>query len=451
MVCHKILVVDVDKLLENNGQVLWEIKNIYPQIAQLFHFRKSHHVHLVGALVAETELREAGNDVYAQAGQPFPISANDMKKLRPSDIEFLNSHILHHCSSEVSFARDDKVRSGWKVSGPIYGICARFQWQRDTLNHLCIRVLNTEFGLGLVANVPSPLLRCPPRCQAPYGGCGPATQRCHSTALANMGEALQNMMPLRVNTMPARCCGTLAQSTDSEDAPLVATLSQFQPPKMHQTDQWEVEVAKLMGCSDLPHTRQCYPPASSGLVATAPPASDFIGGVDVIVVDLLHTLTSEPNLVLQAKRAPVHFAEELRRAVSASATGARATPEMYIANTHDALLPHVGDATCTTAVDGSICVLVLSLPQGQGALVSAALKDATACLQHTQDLKNLWTPAVVFHLLKQRHCVGVLSMTTVTSDRGDVITAATIMGLPHALEAFSRGVQAASSSGSSVV
>ncbi|CUG85565.1 GPI-anchored surface protein, putative, partial [Bodo saltans] len=154
MVCVKLLIVDVDGVLANNGEVLREIKKKYPNIAQLFHFRKSHHVHFVGPATTQIDIVNASNDVYHAAGEPFALTAEhatifvSLVMTHTSDaIEKLLEGIFRETEK---FARDDKLRPGWRVSGPMYGVCASTPERRRELMELCIAKINMAYDVKLV-------------------------------------------------------------------------------------------------------------------------------------------------------------------------------------------------------------------------------------------------------------------------------------------------------------
>ncbi|CUE59608.1 Hypothetical protein, putative [Bodo saltans] len=157
MVCDKIVIVDVDEALKNNKKILRSIKDKYPSIAQLFHFRKSHQVHFVGAASAQNDIYLAMNDVYAAVGEPFSFSEDDktlfmklVEEITPDKMEgFLRDNCKLFGPNE-HFARDDKVRNGWRMSGPTYGICAATSERRTELFASCVFAINKQFGIHLV-------------------------------------------------------------------------------------------------------------------------------------------------------------------------------------------------------------------------------------------------------------------------------------------------------------
>ncbi|CUG19880.1 Hypothetical protein, putative [Bodo saltans] len=175
MVCDKIYIVDVDAALKNNGEILRDIKDKYPSIAQLFHFRKSHQVHFVGAASAQDDIYLAMNDVFAAVGEPFNFSEDDktlflklVEEITPDKMEvYLRDHCNLFAPNE-SFARDDKLRHGWRNSGPAYGVRAPTPKRRTELLVSCVMAINRQFGIHLallgvaapltqqVADVPAP-------------------------------------------------------------------------------------------------------------------------------------------------------------------------------------------------------------------------------------------------------------------------------------------------------
>ncbi|CUG19912.1 Hypothetical protein, putative [Bodo saltans] len=156
MVCDKIVIVDVDAALKNNGEILRLIKDKYPSIAQLFHFRKSHQVHFVGAASAQNDIYLAMNDVYAAVGEPFSFSEDDktlflklVEEMTPDKMEaFLRDHCKLFKPGEC-FARDDKLRHGWRMSGPMYGVCAHSPQRRNELLVSCVLAINRQYNIHL--------------------------------------------------------------------------------------------------------------------------------------------------------------------------------------------------------------------------------------------------------------------------------------------------------------
>ncbi|CUG85557.1 Hypothetical protein, putative [Bodo saltans] len=155
MVCVKLPVVDVDAVLCNDANVLREIKKKYPNIEQLFHFRKSHHVHFVGPATTQSDIDNASNEVYHAAGEPFALTveqsvllASIVKQFTPNTIEqlFVNAGIF---KGRERFARDDKNRPGWRLSGPMYGVCAATPERRRELMNQCIAKINETYNVRL--------------------------------------------------------------------------------------------------------------------------------------------------------------------------------------------------------------------------------------------------------------------------------------------------------------
>ncbi|CUG85986.1 Hypothetical protein, putative, partial [Bodo saltans] len=152
MVCVKLLVVDVDTLLAMDGDILKKIKKKYPNIAQLFHFRKSHHVHFVGPATTQLEIVDASNDVYIAGGEPFAFTA-EQATLFVSFVLHVTADRLEHFLNEAEifganerFARDDRERPGWRLSGPMYGVCAATSERRRELMNQCITKINEAYS-----------------------------------------------------------------------------------------------------------------------------------------------------------------------------------------------------------------------------------------------------------------------------------------------------------------
>ncbi|CUG85561.1 Hypothetical protein, putative [Bodo saltans] len=154
MVCVKLLVVDVDGVLANDANVLREVKKKYPNITQLFHAKESHHVHFEGP---QLDIINASNDVYAAAGEPFALPAEHARffvdlavNYSPDAIEKLLVGLFRQTEK---FARDDKLRPGWRVSGPMYGVCASTPERRRELMELCIAKINVTYNVKLTLDV----------------------------------------------------------------------------------------------------------------------------------------------------------------------------------------------------------------------------------------------------------------------------------------------------------
>ncbi|CUG85984.1 Hypothetical protein, putative [Bodo saltans] len=156
MVCDKIVIVDVDEALKNNGEILRLIKDKYPSIAQLFHFRKSHQVHFVGGASAQNDIYLAMNDVYAAVGEPFRFSEDDnniflqlVEEVTPDRIEVFLRDDCKLFGRDERFAKDDKLRNGWRMTGPVYGVCAPTP-QRKELLIASVVAINRQFGTHLI-------------------------------------------------------------------------------------------------------------------------------------------------------------------------------------------------------------------------------------------------------------------------------------------------------------
>ncbi|CUG85985.1 Hypothetical protein, putative [Bodo saltans] len=97
------------------------------------------------------------NDVYAAVGEPFSFSLllntlflKLVEELTPDRMEaFLRDHCKLFGPNE-SFARDDKLRHGWRMSGPMYGVCAPTPQRRTELLVACVMAINRQFGIHLV-------------------------------------------------------------------------------------------------------------------------------------------------------------------------------------------------------------------------------------------------------------------------------------------------------------
>ncbi|CUG19735.1 Hypothetical protein, putative [Bodo saltans] len=62
MVALVIVIVDINAALIYKSSNLHLIKQRYPFVVQLFHFRKSHCVHLIGPEVAHNDMVQAANE-----------------------------------------------------------------------------------------------------------------------------------------------------------------------------------------------------------------------------------------------------------------------------------------------------------------------------------------------------------------------------------------------------
>ncbi len=144
----KFLIVDIDKALEDNATHIRAIKANYPNIAQLFHFRKSHAIHIVGPGSNMREYERASNDVYAAFGEPFPFSPEDMARfaaLMAASGNFIENQIFGRnvdWREGERLAADATVRIGWRITGPMYGICANSMQRRRELMVQCLDSLN---------------------------------------------------------------------------------------------------------------------------------------------------------------------------------------------------------------------------------------------------------------------------------------------------------------------
>ncbi|CUG19968.1 Hypothetical protein, putative, partial [Bodo saltans] len=150
MVLNKIVIVDVDAALKNNEAVLRLIKDKYQSIAQLSHFRKSHQVHFVGPASAQNDIYLAMNDVYAAVGEPFSFSKDDktlfLKLVEEITPDKMEAFLRDQFKPGECFARDDKLRHGWRMSGPMYGVCAPTAERRKELLHSCVVAINRQYG-----------------------------------------------------------------------------------------------------------------------------------------------------------------------------------------------------------------------------------------------------------------------------------------------------------------
>ncbi|CUG19797.1 Hypothetical protein, putative [Bodo saltans] len=148
MVSVHLFIVDVAVALHNKSHGLHCIRQKHPFIAQLFHFRKSHHVHLVGAAVTQRALMNAIDDVFALCGEPFLMSPLDSDILAQLvfvvGADSIEQDVVHLFQENERFARDDQVRSGWRIAGPVYGVCAATHERRRGLMQSCLSVINAK-------------------------------------------------------------------------------------------------------------------------------------------------------------------------------------------------------------------------------------------------------------------------------------------------------------------
>ncbi|CUG19851.1 Hypothetical protein, putative [Bodo saltans] len=147
------LITDVNLAIRDNSRVLYDIKRRYPQITQLFHARKSHHVHLVGSPDAFDDMSRAAEEVLAVCGEPFHLSPTDAAVLAQlvfavniMTLEKLLQPIFLSCER---LAADDQVRQSWSTSGPLYGICASSQGRRRQLMEASLCIINEAYQLSL--------------------------------------------------------------------------------------------------------------------------------------------------------------------------------------------------------------------------------------------------------------------------------------------------------------
>ncbi|CUG85990.1 Hypothetical protein, putative, partial [Bodo saltans] len=74
----------------------------------------------------------------------------------------MESFLRDHCKlfgPQESFARDDVFRNGWRMSGPMYGVCAPTPTRRNELLDACVLAINKQFGIHLAQlNTPVTLL-----------------------------------------------------------------------------------------------------------------------------------------------------------------------------------------------------------------------------------------------------------------------------------------------------
>ncbi|CUG19823.1 Hypothetical protein, putative [Bodo saltans] len=153
MVVQSKLIVDVDFALHDSSRVLRDIKSHHPLIAQLFHAKKSHHVHIVGPAVAWHDILQAAEDVLGACGEPFHLSADDAAALAQLifviGVNSLEEQLRKLFGPFERFASDDKVRVGWQISGPMYGICAQTSHRRRQLMEQCLDIIHREYRLKL--------------------------------------------------------------------------------------------------------------------------------------------------------------------------------------------------------------------------------------------------------------------------------------------------------------
>jgi hypothetical protein len=81
-------------------------------------------------------------------------------------------------------AADDKVRLGWRVSGPMYGVCAATQSRRRELMWQCLAVINQEFQLSLA------LLSGQPTSSASSALTSPTSSQCR-TPCSSLGDSAE--------------------------------------------------------------------------------------------------------------------------------------------------------------------------------------------------------------------------------------------------------------------
>ncbi|CUE59633.1 Hypothetical protein, putative [Bodo saltans] len=97
------------------------------------------------------------NDVYAAVGEPFSFSEDDktlfLKLVEEITPDKMESFLRDNCKlfgPNERFARDDKLRHGWRMSGPMYGVCAPTPKRRTELLIACVMAINRQFKIHLI-------------------------------------------------------------------------------------------------------------------------------------------------------------------------------------------------------------------------------------------------------------------------------------------------------------
>jgi hypothetical protein len=162
MVYVGLVIVDVNEALKHKSSALQGIRQRYPSIMQLFHYKKSHRVYLAGPASAMTAIRVAIEEVYAVCGEPFRLSVKDSAKLAQLifviGADVLEHELRHIFHPNERFARDDQVRLGWSIPGPLYGVCAATSERRLSLMRGCVDVVNARYGLHLTVQSSPPFV-----------------------------------------------------------------------------------------------------------------------------------------------------------------------------------------------------------------------------------------------------------------------------------------------------
>lgn len=106
------------------------------------------------------EVDAIANDVYKVAGEPFGFSAESMASFESLVNDVSIADIAKHVAGIFRDGErfvDDKTRFGWRISGPMCGVCAGSPERRRKLMEDCVSTINDKLKTALT------LIDLPPR------------------------------------------------------------------------------------------------------------------------------------------------------------------------------------------------------------------------------------------------------------------------------------------------
>lgn len=163
MLTTKVLIVDASHALNNNSQALRDIRHRFPTVQNLFHFRKSHFVHIIAPASAQRDAESATQAVLREFGEPLHFT--DVVTVRFAHFVAFKTfeEVARLLNSLGIFGPDEQFvgecgggHPGWQVQGPLYGVCAASAYRRRFLMEACVQAVNSTYSCTFALAPPGP-------------------------------------------------------------------------------------------------------------------------------------------------------------------------------------------------------------------------------------------------------------------------------------------------------